>query len=329
MLIGFGVKMIKIKNVTKSFGDFQVLCGVDLHIEKGKIYGLAGRSGTGKSTLLRCINGLERYDEGTLIVDGTEVNKLSPKDIREFRKDIGMIFQQFSLLERLTVYENIALPLRCWKYNSKFIDKKVKELLEIVGIPEKINQKPGELSGGQKQRVAIARALTMDPKILLCDEATSALDPKTAKAIIALLNQINKQLGITIVIVTHQMSVLRSACEEIAILENGKINASGMVEDIFMHQPKALKNLIGENNIVLTDEGVNISILLSHDNARKPIITKMSRELEIDFVILGGGMEAYRETILGSVIINIPEKDYKKVEKYLVDHQVKWEVMTK
>lgn len=224
MSIG-GVKLIEIKGIRKSFGDLQVLHGVDLHIEKGKIFGLAGRSGTGKSTLLRCINGLETYDEGNLIVEGIEVKSLSEKDLRVFRKDIGMIFQQFSLLSRLTVYENIALPLRCWKYSNSYIDAKVKELLDVIGIPDKINAKPRELSGGQKQRVAIARALSMNPKLLLCDEATSALDPKTAKSIIGLLNKINQDLGITIIIVTHQMSVLRSACEEIAILQDGKIEA--------------------------------------------------------------------------------------------------------
>src|SRR5208337_2070270 len=147
---------------------------------------------------------------------------------------IGMVFQQFSLLTRLTVYENIALPLKCWGYRKASIDKKVKELVDMVGIPDKLYSKPNELSGGQKQRVAIARALSMNPKILLCDEATSALDPKTAQSIIALLNQINRRLGITIVVVTHQMSVLRCACEEISILENGQIVESGPVGDIFL-----------------------------------------------------------------------------------------------
>jgi D-methionine transport system ATP-binding protein len=321
--------MILAEGITKSFRDLQVLRGVDLRIEKGKIYGLAGRSGAGKSTLLRCINGLETYDDGTLIVDGVDVKKLAPKDILIFRKNIGMIFQHFSLLERLTVYENVALPLKCWKYDSNFIDKKVKELLELVGISEKINQKPRELSGGQKQRVAIARALTMDPQILLCDEATSALDPKTSKSITTLLNQLNRQLGITIVMVTHQMSVITSACEEISILEKGKVAVSGMVEDIFLQQPKALKNLIGESNVVLANKGINISILLSNDNSTKPIITQMARELDIDFTILGGEMESYRGKILGSVVINILPKQYKDVKEYLTNHNVKWEVIKK
>ena len=238
--------MIAAAGITKSFGDAPVLRDLDLHIEKGAIYGLAGRSGAGKSTLLRCINGLEAYDGGSLIVDGIDVKTLSRQDMMAFRRKIGMVFQHFSLLERLSVYDNVALPLRCWKYKSAFIDKRVKELLEIVGIHEKMRRKPRELSGGQKQRVAIARALTMSPHILLCDEATSALDPKTSKSIIDLLKEINGRMGITIVFVTHQMSVIRGLCREMAILENGRIAVSGSVEEIFRHQPKALRNLLGE-----------------------------------------------------------------------------------
>lgn len=316
--------MIYIKGVTKSFGNLQVLKGIDLHIKKGQIFGLAGRSGTGKSTLLRCINGLETYDEGSLIVDNIDVKSLSEKDLRVFRKDIGMIFQQFSLLNRLSVYENIALPLRCWRYDNSYIDKRVKELLKIIDIPDKINAKPKELSGGQKQRVAIARALSMDPKILLCDEATSALDPKTAKSIIALLSQINRDLGITIVIVTHQMSVLRSACEEIAILEDGKIESKGSVEKMFLEQPPALKNLVGQKDLILPKTGTNIEIFFSKDNASDPIITKMARELNVDCIILGGQMESYRNSPLGSIIINIPSGKFDMVKKYLENNKVVW-----
>lgn len=316
--------MIKIEGLTKAFGDTPVLTGVDVHIPKGMIYGLVGRSGAGKSTLLRCINGLETYDQGSLIVDGIDVKSLSGKKAREFRKDIGMIFQQFSLLTRLSVYENIALPLKCWNYSQAYIDSKVKELLDMIGIPDKIHAKPKELSGGQKQRVAIARALAMNPKILLCDEATSALDPKTAKSITALLNQINQDLGITIVIVTHQMSVLRSVCEEIVILENGKVEVKGRVEEVFLQQPAALRNLIGYQDLLLPKTGVNIKILLSRDIASKPVITQMARELSMDFMILGGEMENYRDTALGSVNINVPNEKFAVVEKYLSKHKVVW-----
>lgn len=316
--------MINAKGIKKSFGDLQVPKGIDLHIEKGKIFGLAGRSGTGKSTLLRCINGLETYDEGSLIVDGIDIKSLSEEELRAFRKEVGMIFQQFSLLNRLTIYENIALPLRCWKYDSVYIDKKVKELLELVGIPDKIYARPKELSGGQKQRVAIARALSMNPKLLLCDEAISALDPKTAKSIITLLNQINEDLGITIVIVTHQMSVLRNACEEIAILEDGKIEAKGSVEEVFLNQPPALENLIGKKELVLPKSGINVEIFFSKDNASDPIITRMARELNIDCIILGGEMESYKNSPLGSIIINIPDDKFHTVEKYFQKNKVIW-----
>jgi len=319
--------LIQIKGLTKSFGNSQVLKGVDINIPPGMIYGLVGRSGAGKSTLLRCINGLETYEEGNLLVEGVEVKSLSGKAARELRKEIGMIFQQFSLLTRLSVYENIALPLKCWKYSNSYIDNKVKELLEMIGIPDKIHAKPKELSGGQKQRVAIARALAMNPKILLCDEATSALDPKTAKSITSLLNQINQDLGITIVVVTHQMSVLRSVCEEIAILENGKLAVSGPVEEIFLKQPQALKNLIGQKDLVLLQEGINIKILLSHEISCQPVITRMARELSIDFMILGGEMESYQKHTLGSIIINIPGEHFNKVKEYFIKNHVMWEIV--
>lgn len=317
--------MIKIRQLTKSFGDIRVLNGIDIDIPQGMIFGLVGRSGAGKSTLLRCINGLETYDEGRLLVDGVSVKSLSRKDVREFRKNVGMIFQQFSLLNRLSVFENIALPLRCWKYSNTHIDHRVKELLELIGIPEKVHAKPRELSGGQKQRVAIARALAMNPKLLLCDEATSALDPKTAKSITSLLQRINQDLGITIVIVTHQMSVLKNVCEEIAILESGKVEVNGPVEEVFLQQPPALRNLLGHKELMLLQEGINIKILLAHEISAKPIITQMARELAVDFVILGGEMESYRNKALGSVNINMRSEDFIAVKKYLAGHGVAWQ----
>jgi D-methionine transport system ATP-binding protein len=316
--------MIKISNLKKNFGSLQVLGDINLTIGAGKIYGLVGRSGAGKSTLLRCINGLESYDDGSLAADGIEVKSLSGKAARGFRREIGMIFQQFSLLSRLTVYENIALPMKCWNYKKAHIDKRVKELVDVVGIPDKLYSKSSELSGGQKQRVAIARALSMDPKILLCDEATSALDPNTAKSIVALLNQINQQLSITIVLVTHQMPILRSACEEISILENGRIAESGLVEEIFLRQPKALSNIIGDKDLILPEVGINLKILMSKEMSNKPLITRMCREIQIDFMILGGEMERYRSGILGSVIINVSDEALPRIVKYLDDNKVKW-----
>lgn len=319
--------MIEIRNLKKCFGELQVLSDINLTIARGEIYGLVGRSGAGKSTLLRCINGLESYDEGSLMVDGVEVKNLCNRAAREFRREIGMIFQQFSLLSRMTVYQNVALPMACWKYGKAEIDKQVKQLVELVGIPDKLHSRPSELSGGQKQRVAIARALSMSPKILLCDEATSALDPQTAKSIISLLNQINQELGITIVIVTHQMSVLRSSCEHISILENGRMADSGPVEEIFLKQPQSLRNLIGAKDVVLPQSGINLRILLSKETSDQPIITRMARELQTDFMILGGEMESYRNSVLGSLIINIADQNLPAVTQYLNAHQVVWKLI--
>ncbi len=316
--------MIEIKDLHKSYGSVEVLKGINMNISKKSKYGFIGRSGTGKSTLLRCINGIESYNSGSLKVDNIEVKDLNKKELIEVRKNIGMIFQNFSLLSRLNVYENIALPLKCWKYNNNYIDKKVKELLEMVEIPEKISSRPQELSGGQKQRVAIARSLTLNPDILLCDEATSALDPKTAQATIELLDNINKDLGITLVIVTHQMSVLRSICEEISILENGLIASQGKVEDIFREKPKALQNLIGNRDIVLPKEGANLEIYFTDDKGDIPIVSKISRELEINCLIVSADMEMYGEKQFGSLIINIEDKNFEKVSKFLNENNFLW-----
>lgn len=320
--------MIQINNLVKSYGELDVLKNVSLSVPKGMIYGIVGRSGTGKSTLLRCINGLETFQSGSILVDNVDVKTLSDTDLRQFRKEIGMIFQQFSLLSRLSVYDNIALPLQCWKYESSYIDNKVRSLLEMVGLSDKVNFFPRELSGGQKQRVAIARALTMDPKILLCDEATSALDPQTAKSIIQLLNQINQELGITIIVVTHQMSVLRASCEEILILEDGKVAEQGSIEQIFLQQPPALKRLIGEKDIIIPEQGVTIKVMLSSEHSDQPIITQMSQDLALNFLILGGEMDRYRKHVLGSVMINVKNETFESVKQYLNSRQVAWNVLT-
>lgn len=321
--------MIKITNLCKSYEGTKVLEKVSLHIPEGSIYGLIGRSGTGKSTLLRCINGLEQFQSGDLKVDGVAVQDLSKKDILNFRKEIGIIFQEFSLLERLSVYDNIALPMECWKYDRLHIDKKVKSLLELVDIPEKIYSKPCELSGGQKQRVAIARALTMNPKILLCDEATSALDPKSAKSVTNLLSRINKELGITIVIVTHQMSVLRSCCGQIAILENGKVEVNGNVQDVFLNQPPALMNLIGEKDLISNDDEINIKVIYVGKEAQQPILTKMARELGIDFSINDAEIDACYNGFMGTIHICVPRMHFVAVRKYLECNRISFQILDK
>lgn len=316
--------MIEIKGLQKSFDDLMVLENIDLQINDGEIYGLVGRSGAGKSTLLRCINGLETYAEGSIKVDNTEVKDLSVKEMRDFRKNVSMIFQHFPMLSRKTVYENIAFPMRCWKYDKKVIDQRVHELAELVGISDKLKQRPGQLSGGQKQRVAIARALSMEPKILLSDEATSALDPVTTRSILKLLRDINEKLGITIIVVTHQMSVIKDICEKVTLLDKGKLVVSGKVDEMFLNQPEELKTFLGEEQIQIKDGGVNVQIMLSEDTGSSLIISQMSRDLGIDLKIVNGEMERYRDKYLGSLIINFPDEHQKEVEQYLENTDVIW-----
>ena len=312
--------MIEIKNLKKLWEDdgSSVLEGINLTIEDGDIYALVGRSGAGKSTLLRCINGLTSYQEGSLKVDGCEIKDLKDKELREFRRHVGMIFQQFSLLERETVYKNVALPMQCWKYPKDQIDKKVRELLELVGLGDKMNAKPRNLSGGQKQRVAVARALTMDPKILLCDEATSALDPKTTNSILDLLMEINQKLGITVIIVTHQMEVVRKACNKACILENGKIADEGTVKEIFIKQPQSLRRLLGEEEEKLPDTGHNIQIsYLVKDMKDGELFSTMTSELQYVFPIVNGLIQDYQGDQMGIFVINIDDEHLGVVTDYL------------
>ena len=320
--------MIKMQTVKKSFGDIEVLKDISLNINEGEIYGLIGHSGAGKSTLLRCINALEDYNDGSIVVMDKEVNKLTEKEKRVFRKDLGMIFQGFNLLNRKTVYDNVALPLQVWGEDKACIKKRVNELLEIVGLSDKAKSKPKELSGGQKQRVAIARALALEPKILLCDEATSALDPKTTKDILSLLDDINKKLGITIVVVTHQMEVVKQICQRVALLQGGVLVAEGKAEEVFLRPEVSLKKFLGEDEEdALPNTGVNIKLFFPSNSSENALITKMARELNIDFSIVGGRLEKFRDEVLGSLTINIDEKDREEVMKYLSSKDVILEVL--
>ena len=320
--------MIKLTSVKKNFGHLEVLKDISIEINEGEIYGLIGHSGAGKSTLLRCINGLESYDDGSVNVMGKEIKNLNKNELRAFRKDLGMIFQNFNLLNRKTVYKNIALPLEVWNYDKDKIKDRVLELLKLVDLEDKVNSKPGQLSGGQKQRVAIARALALNPKVLLCDEATSALDPKTTKDILALLNKINKELGITIVVVTHQMEVVKEICEKVALLEDGILVAKGAVEEVFLKPGISIKKFLGEEeNDTLPTSGVNIRILFPSKCSESAIITRMARELEIDFSIVGGKLEKFREDVLGSLVINIDKSQKDMVLSYLEDKDIILEVL--
>lgn len=316
--------MISVKNVNKFFWEKQVLKDVNIEINEGEIFGIIGHSGAGKSTILRCMNGLEPYQEGSVKVDGKEVKDLNEKEMRELRKDLGMIFQHFSLLERKTVFENVALPLECFGYSKAEKEKRVMELLDLVGLKERRNDKPRNLSGGQKQRVAIARALALNPKVLLCDEATSALDPNTTKSILTLIEDINKKMGITVVVVTHQMEVIKQICGRIAIMENGQVLEVGETEEIFLKNTAGLRKLLGEENIVLP-EGTNVKILFPKDISNDSIITSMARELDIDVSIVFGRLEKFKDDVLGSLIINVPDKNGEAVKKFLTDKDIRWE----
>ncbi len=318
--------MIEVDNLQKSYGTIPVLKNINLRIEAGEIYGLVGRSGAGKSTLLRCINGLEQYDGGTLRVEGFDIRQHSEKEIRTFRKDIGMIFQHFSLMERRTVYQNVALPLECWGYPRAEIERRVKELLRLVDLEDKMSEKPRALSGGQKQRVAIARALSLNPKILLCDEATSALDPKTTSSILQLLRKINETFGIAIV--THQMSVVRQLCHKVSILENGEIMASGSVSQIFLSQPPALKNLLGDEETELASpSGAQVKISYQENASNSTWLSDMARTLAIRFSISRASLEPYHDAVLGTIIIRIEESQLSAVTAYLSKLDVTWEVI--
>ncbi len=321
--------MIDIQNVHKNFGELEVLKDISLHINKKEIYGIIGQSGAGKSTLLRCINGLEGFQDGTITVDGKTVNANDKKSLRELRKNMGMIFQNFNLLSRLDVYQNVALPMKFWGINPKTPEnkKKIEELIKLVGLEDKMHARPSELSGGQKQRVAIARALVNDPEILLCDEATSALDPRITREILALLKEINEKLGITIVIVTHQMEVVKQICERVAFLKHGVVLAEGKPEELFVQPSEDVKKFLGEEGQSLPTTGVNVQLFFTDESSDEPVVTEMARELGIDFSICWAKLEEFRENIYGSLVINIKENDKDAVTKYLESKNVKWEVL--
>ena len=317
--------MIKIENLKKFYGATQIIDDVSLNVEKGEIFAIVGHSGAGKSTLLRCINGLEDYQSGSLKVFDKEISALKDKELRELRRDVGMIFQHFALMARKTAFENVATPLKFWGYSDGEIKKRVSELLELVGLANKAASYPGERSGGQKQRVAIARALALSPKILLSDEATSALDPNTTNSILELLKQINQTLNISVVLVTHEMEVVKSIARRAVLLESGKIIGSGTIEELFLKPDEKMKEFLGEDEI-LPSEGVNIRLFFPKEVAQNSVITHMARTLNIDFNIVWGKLEKLNENVLGSLVINVDPKDEARVTEYIKQSGVLWEV---
>ncbi|MBQ6559757.1 MAG: methionine ABC transporter ATP-binding protein [Erysipelotrichaceae bacterium] len=321
--------MIKLENVCKDFGDLRVLKDITLEIADHEIYGIIGQSGAGKSTLLRCINGLEEYQSGHICIDDVEVSTKDQKKLHLLQKKMGMIFQNFNLLERLDVYDNVALPMKFWGINPRTPEaqKKIRELISLVGLEDKMHVRPKELSGGQKQRVAIARALVLDPEILLCDEATSALDPAITREILSLLQQINRDLGITIIVVTHQMEVVKQICEKVAFIKEGRVLAIGKPEELFIRPSKDIKAFLHEDSELLPDNGLNIQLFFTDESSDEPVISQMARKLDIDFSISWAKLEDFRSNVYGSLVITINEEDKTKVLNYLDSVNVLWEVL--
>ena len=321
--------IIELKDIYKTFTDgkksFNAVENANLSIEAGEIFGIIGFSGAGKSTLVRTINLLGRPTSGNVTVRGKDFLSLSPKELREERKKIGMIFQHFNLMKSRTVFDNVAFPLKHSGLSKDEIAKKVRNLLALVEIEDKEKVYPSQLSGGQKQRVAIARALANNPDILLCDEATSALDPTTTRSILALLKKLNKELGLTIVIITHQMEVIKEICSKVAVMENGIIVEQGDVFDIFA----APKNEVTKRFIRSTSNLTKIEQLIKEDspvvklaaderlvrftfrekNVSEPIISAMSRLYEITINIIFADVEIVQDAPIGGTVAIISGKD--------------------
>lgn len=315
--------MIYLKNISKVYAakdnKVEAVKDVNLHIERGKIVGIIGYSGAGKSTLIRCINLLETPTSGEVIVNGMDLTKLSPKDLRKTREKIGMIFQHFNLMRNRNVFENIAYPLKGKGLTREQITEKVESLLTLVGLSDKIQAYPSELSGGQKQRVAIARALANDPQVLLCDEATSALDPQTTQSILKLLKEINEKLNLTIVIITHQMEVVKEICHRVAIMDGGRIVEEGDILQIFIN-PKAkmtksfistvfhfdkIYEILDKESFIgeLTEEELIAMISFEGQKVGQAFISKLSRKFKVDASILFGNVEIIQDIPVGNLIV--------------------------
>ena len=317
--------MIKLENIDVTFKQgakvVNAVKNVSLHVEPGDIYGIIGYSGAGKSTLVRTINLLQRPTKGNVVVNGVDLLKLKPKGLRAARKKIGMIFQHFNLMNTLSVFDNVAFPLKKSGKTKSEIEEKVLSLLELVGLEDKVNSYPRQLSGGQKQRVAIARALANDPDVLLCDEATSALDPKTTYSILELLQKVNVQLGITIVIITHEMQVVKEICNKVAVMEEGEVIEQGSVLEIFTnperdltkdfidtatHINQGIETVLSHEQLLNLQEGdylVKISFVGA--STGEPLITKLSTQFQVAANILFANVEIIQDTPVGTLLVGL------------------------
>lgn len=315
--------MIKLEDLTKVYKSAQedvlALDHVSLHIPQGQIFGIIGLSGAGKSTLIRCINLLERPSTGKVLVDSQDITSLSSSQLRAARRQIGMIFQHFNLISTRTVAENVAFPLEIAGVSKKERDSKVKQLLELVGLTDRAKSYPAQLSGGQKQRVGIARALANDPKVLLCDEATSALDPQTTKSILDLLQEINRKLNLTIVLITHEMKVIKEICDQVAVIDQAKIVELGPIVDLFTAPrteiardfvqsilPGAVpKEVLALGRELLDQQGTLVRITFMGQTATEPVISAMIKTCNIKANILYGSIDHIRDTLFGTLTLQL------------------------
>ena len=318
--------MIEANGLEKRYGDTLVLKDITFSVDKGEVFGVVGHSGAGKSTLLRCFNALEDYQKGSLKVMGQEVKTLDRQGQKQLRREMGMIFQTFNLMGSKNVFDNVAFPLEIWGVPKEKRRERVMELLTLVGLADKSRDRVQSLSGGQKQRVGIARALALSPKILLCDEATSALDPKTTNAILDLLEAIRKELDLTIIVVTHQMEVVKRICNRMVLLDKGLTQGIGKTDSLFLAPTPDMKKLI-EDEFALIPTGTNIRLWFPKEISQDAVITGMARALDIDFSIVGGKLERYLDDVRGFLIINVDDEHLEIALNYLQEKKLFWEVM--
>lgn len=334
--------MIELKHIRKTYASagksVDALANIDLNISEGEVFGIIGRSGAGKSTLIRMLNLLERPSSGTVLVDNEDITKYSDVQLRQYRRTVGMVFQHFNLLSSRTVIENVCFPLRLSGVGKSGRLARAQEVLELVGLAEHAHKYPSQLSGGQQQRVGIARALASKPRLLLCDEATSALDPETTDSILSLLGDINKKLGLTIVLITHSMDVIRTVCDRVAVIEKGQIVEVGQVLDVFLHpQHAATKALLSESNKdeaswqTLAQGVVGTLVRLSFRGASTstPLLSRLSRDLNLDLSILQGSVGRIKDTPYGQLIVAVQglEADLNRLDGYLQQAEVNYEVL--
>ena len=318
--------MIELQHVSKTFenagGRVDALRDVSLTIADGDIYGIIGMSGAGKSTLVRCINMLERPTEGRVIVNGQQLDAMTPAQLRAARREITMIFQRFNLLMQRTCLQNICLPMELAGVGRKEAQAKAWELLELVGLPDKAQVYPAQLSGGQQQRIAIARALATNPKVLLCDEATSALDPKTTRQILELIQDINRKLGITVVVITHQMSVVKEICTHVAILDDGEVVEDGLVSAVFSApKSQAARHLVfpGGADAAVSDPNQERRIRLIFRSAQTtaiPMVARLAAEESIYANVISASTQKLSEEVYGSMLLGIPNSQFDRAWQF-------------